>query len=158
MTWKVSGNMLETDEADGSNLLYSQRFKLNSNTVVKAIRTWVVFYNSPTFTNLRLALYENQGGFAGKLIQESINSFDPSDIYTDTHSLKGLYFTFSDIPLLGTEWYHCQLIADGYTFSEASHISWVKGYPDPEYRTGLTLTYEDRLITPYRFALVGADI
>lgn len=159
MTWKVSANLIEQNEADGTDLTYSQRFKVNSNSVVRAIRTWVVLYNNPTFTNMRMRLYENRNGVAGKVLATSTNSFVTADLLsTEVHGLKGIYFTFADVPLLGTEWYHAQILLDGYTFSDSSLVGWVKGFPDPEYREGLALTYEERLVSPYRFAVIGADL
>lgn len=160
--WKVFGNVLETADINGTSKSQAMKIRTNSNVVVKAIRTWFVFFNDPAFTSLSLRIYEDQAGQAGKLIATSTNSFTLAQVFTDAasndYALKGLYFEFDEISLKGTSYYHVLPYAVGYTGTDSSHIAWVKGWPDNEYRTGLTLSYEESIASPYRFAVVGASL
>lgn len=156
--WSVYGNVLATADIDGSTKSQAMKFKPNSDIVVRAFRTWFVCFNSPVFTQLRLRLYEDQNGSAGKLIATSSNFHIPSDLYTDPYALKGTYFEFEYLPLKSTNYYHVLPYATGYTGNDSTHLAWVKGWPDNEYRTGLALDFEEIHVSPYRFAIVGADL
>lgn len=157
--WKVYGNVLLTADINGTDKSQAMKFRPNSNIVVRAIRTWFVLYNSPVYTALSLRIYADQGGSAGKLIATSTNSHVPGDLLTtEAYGLKGTYFEFDDIALNGDTWYHVLPYATGYTGTDASHIAWVKGWPDNEYRTGLALDYEESIKSPYRFAVIGAPL
>jgi hypothetical protein len=159
--WQVFGGILETAMIDGTSKAEAMRIRPNSDIVLRAMRTWFCAYNDPVFTELRLRLYEDQGGNAGKLIATSTNAFTPAEIIVDptnVAALKGVYFEFPDIALKGTNWYHVLPYATGYTGNDASHLAWVKGWPDNEYRTGLSLTYESSMTNPYRLAVIGADL
>lgn len=157
--WKVYGNVLLTADINGTDKSQAMKFRTNSNIVVKAIRTWFVLYNDPVYTALSLKIYDDQNGSAGKLLATSTNSFAPADLLaTYDYGLKGTYFEFANISLKGTNWYHVLPYATGYTGTDASHIGWVKGWPDNEYRTGLALDYEEIHVNPYRFAIVGASL
>lgn len=156
--WKVYGNILETAEINGTDKSQAMKIKMNSNSIVKAIRTWFVFYNDPVFTELRLRIYEDQGGVAGKLIATSSNFFAPADVQTDAYAHKGLYFELPDIALKATQFYHVLPYAVGYTGNDSTHIAWSKAFPDPEYRDGLSLTFESMHVSPYRLAIVGAPL
>jgi len=160
--WKVYGNALMTADIDGTTKTNAMKVKMNADTVVRAVRTWFVFFNDPVYTELRFRLYEDQGGAAGKLIATSTNALTAATIFiddaTNTSAMKGVYFEFADVALKGTNFYHVLPYATGYTGNDSSHISWVKGWPDNEYRAGLTLSYEEIQVSPYRFAVIGADL
>lgn len=156
--WKVYGNVLSTSDISGTDKSQAMKIKMNSNSIVKAIRTWFVVYNAPVFTELRLRIYEDQGGVAGKLIATSTNFFTPADLYTDDYGHKGVYFEFADIALKSTPYYHILPYATGYTGNDSTHLALSKAFPDPEYRTGLSLTYEAMHTMPYRLAIVGSEL
>jgi len=156
--WKVYGNVLLTSEIDGTDKSQAMRIRPNSNRVLRALRTWFIFYNAPVFTQLRLRIYEDQNGSAGKLIATSSNYFAPADCFTDPYAHKGLYFEFGDISIKSTNWYHILPYATGYTGNDSTHIAWSKGFPDPEYTTGLTIDFESMHVMPYRLSLVGAPL
>lgn len=156
--WKVYGNYLANSEVDGTDTSQAMGFTIPEPTVILGIRTWFVFYNSPAFTALRLRIYENRGGVAGKLLATSTNSFVTAGVQTLAYALKGVYFDFDKPSLKGGIEYFCLPYVTGYTSSDSSHISWVKSFPDPEYRGSLDLTYEGMHVMPYRFAVVGASL
>lgn len=156
--WKVYGNVLETADIDGTTKTQAMAWVPNSDIVLRGTRTWFVMFNSPVFTQLRMRLYESQGSGAGKLIATSTNFFIPADLQTDAYALKGVYFDWADIALKGTNTYYFLPYATGYTGNDSTHIAWVKAFPDPEYRTGFSLTYEEMHARPYRLAVIGADL
>lgn len=153
--WTVYGAILETAELGGGKTV-SLRFRPNSNKVMKLFSTWFIFHDT-TFTALSLRLYDDRNGSAGKLIATSTNSYAPGDIFTDDYSIYGLGFEFDDIALMATSWYHLVPYATGYTGSDLSHVAWVKGWPDNEYREGLDLSFEEIHVSPYRLGPIGAD-
>lgn len=156
--WKAYGNVLLTADINGTTKTQAMKFRPNSDVVIRAVRSWFVFYNSPVFTALSLRIYEDQGGSAGKLLATSTNSHSMAEMSTLAYAMKGTYFEFADISLKATNYYHVLPYATGYTGTDASHIGWVKGWPDNEYRTGLALDYEEIHVNPYRFAIVGAPL
>ncbi|MEM5807963.1 MAG: hypothetical protein QW818_02420 [Candidatus Aenigmatarchaeota archaeon] len=160
MSWRVWGNKIENSEADGTDLKYSLRFRADKNRVIRAIRTWIILYGNPSFTNLRLSIYERQGNSAGKKIATSLNSYSPLQILsTHQNGVKGIWFEFADIAIQKNEWYHLQILMNGYSFSESSHVAWVKGFPDPEYREGVSpITFEKLPIMSYRLAIIGSTL
>jgi len=157
MSWKIYGNQLDADDVDGVDLSQAMRIRMNQNLVLEGLRTWFVFYGAPAFSSLRLKLYDDREGVAGKLIAQSINEWVPADVQTDAYAVKGLWFEFEHRAMRGDTFYHVLPVITGYAPSEASHIAWVKSFPDPEYRTGLDLTYEAMHVRPYRLAVVGAE-
>jgi len=156
--WNVYGNVLLSSEIDGTDKSQAMKIRTNSDIVLRALRTWFVFYNTPVFTTLSMRLYMDQGGTPGKLLSTSTTAHVPSDLFTDVYALKGTYFEFGDVSLKGTNYYWLLPYAVGYTGTDASHIAWVKGWPDNEYRTGLALDYEEIQVSPYRLAVIGAPL
>lgn len=155
MSWTQYGDPLTTAEA--SNKSRYLRFSPSQNTVLLAMRTWIILFNPSSFTNLRCKIYGDRDGMPAGLIGTSSNSWDRGDLLeTYDYGTKEIYFEFSPkISLQQNLYYHFVLNLDNYSANDDSHIAWRKGWPDPIYGTA---TFENLLRSPYIFALIGAPL
>lgn len=153
--WTVYGDTFST--GDMTNADRSMRFSPIENNVLLTMRTWIILYNPPNFTNLVAKLYSDREGLPGALIATSVNSYNKADVLTTgPYGLKDIYFTFSPkISLSANLYYHFVLNCSGYTYAEESHIAWRKGWPDPIYGTA---TFNNLLTQPYMCPLIGAKL
>jgi len=152
------GDPFETAELTSNQNKYI-RFKPNSNIVLKALRTWLIFNDyTGTLTALVGKLYSDRGGLPGALIASSTNSFNKADIITLASGIKEIYFNFNNLPLHSSSYYHLVLSASAYTYSDASHIAWRKAWPDPVYRTGVNTNFEGLGNAPYTLSIIGDDL
>jgi hypothetical protein len=155
MAWTHYADEFSTADLTGTSKYI--RFSPDRNVVLAAMRTWLVLYNPPAFTNLRCKLYGDRNGVPGGIIATSTNSFIRSDLLeTEVYGAKEIYFTFEPkISLNSTLYYHFVLSADNYTYSDSSHLAWRKAWPDPIYGEA---TIGNLLTSSYMFALIGADL
>lgn len=108
-----------------------QPMVLSKNRIVKAFRTWVLVYNSPSFTTLSLNVMSNLGAIPGQVIFTSENSYVLNDIATDAFAVKEIFFDFINPIFLRKGTYHLALNATDYVGDSSSHLGWVRGTPDP---------------------------
>lgn len=127
-----------------------------------SIRTWVVFFNQPTFTEVKLGVYSDLDGKPGQLLFESTSSqtLDSVQSPASNSSAKEIFFSFAQNPhLKSSGFYHICLTGSGYVFNEASFIAHKKAWPDPCYESGADLT-DGRLLArlSYDVALIGREV
>lgn len=152
------GKPFESADMTGTTMYI--RMRPNDDTVLKAIRTWVIFNNySAALTGLQCKIYsDNASQTPGALIATSTNSFSKADIITETSGVKEIYFLFDEISLHTSTFYHFVLNASAYTYSSSAHIAWRHAWPDPVYRTNLPLTFESLAVSPFFLTVIGADL
>ena len=154
MAWKVWGEKLNETLTDGSFSTY-QNVKFNSNIALQACKTWIVLYNNPTFTDLKLRVYNEND----VLLYESSNVQLKNDILqTYNNGYKEIWFNFDKANFKGTDNYRFRLVASGYTYSDASHIAWAHNWPDPVYRNNISYGYSDLLVSPYYIYFIGSEL
>ena len=153
MTWTVWGDKFETGELSNTNMYC--KIKFNQNLVLKGVRTWIILYNNPTFTDLNLKLYSNEDNKPKSLLYTSTNVQKKEDIITEHNGAKEIYFDFNDVPLNGNDTYHFVMNGTGYVYSNDSHLAWMKAFPDPVYAAGYTPTFENMLNAPYQLYVIG---
>lgn len=144
MSCRLIGKPIETNEMS-STLTVSQKLTLSSTLPSRVLRAVVVglMVENPSMTALTFALYSDNGGSPGKLIATSTNSKTRSQLLgasANNYGFGWFYFQFNKIPLRAGATYHLVPRCTGYTYSENQHLAWMFGYPDPPYRTGITLT------------------
>jgi hypothetical protein len=154
--WRVWGDPYTT--AEMSNSSRHQKVEFDDNYILKAVRTWVIIYNNPTFTSLNMKVYSDNAGVPGKLLHTSTNNLLKSEIHTLDNGVKEIYFDFNEIPVRSGDIYHFVINASGYTGSETSHIAWMKAFPDPVYATGLTVSFSNLLYLPYQLYFIGSEL
>lgn len=138
--WRVWGESF-SDASDLTSTRVFQPVRFNKNVILKGVRTWVVVYNNPTFTNLNMKIYSNdaqQSSYTPKEVVSTSNDVrTKSEIHTLSNAVKEIYFTFDDIPLNGEDFYNFVINGTGYSPTSSSYLAWMKGFPDPVYDEGL---------------------
>lgn len=146
MVWTVYGDIYESagDLTDQSKF---QPIIMPDNTIIVGVRTWVLFIDDPTFTNLSMEIYSNRtdsGSDApGKLLHTSTDQRTKSEIFTDNSANKEIYFTFNNVNLRGGDTYNFVLTGTGYSPTSSSFIAWRLAWPDPVYTENYTPTVEN---------------
>jgi hypothetical protein len=128
-------------------------------TKVKAISSWFVVYNSPSFTNFKMRIYADQLGLPSDVLFEMDKSFIPGDLLT-THAygLKEVRFDNANpIWLRANTRYHAVPFVTGAAFTASSYIAWVKGFPDPNTDPDNPVTTVGIATVPFYLAMIGAD-
>jgi hypothetical protein len=156
MSWIVYADPFETTTAlaDGSFDIYTTAV-FPENTSLTVARAWFVLYNDPTFTNLKMRIYNTRD----VLLAESTNSVTKADLLTtEVNGHKETYFLFNKFSVRANEEYRFRIVATGYTYSVSSFVAWTRAYPDPVYRLNADLTYTGLLKSAYTLYFGGAQI
>jgi hypothetical protein len=156
MPWKVYCDTYTTSAFSNGEKTIRARF--NKNVILKACRTWVVFVNEPVVTDFKMEIWTDNNNSKGIKLYDSLNTLTKSEIITLENGVKEIYFEFDDLPFDGDIYYHFVLTGSGASFSDTSLVAWMKGWPDPVYREGLTINYENLLIAPYTIYFIGAEL
>ena len=154
MGWKVYGDSYNSDSELGTK--YS-KFKFNDNTILRYVRTWIIFFNDPNVTSLKMEIYGDRDGEMGSLLYTS-NSLTKAQMITLENGIKEVPFSFDDIQLDGNNYYYFVLNGVVSGMSGASHIAWKKGWPDPIYQTGLNVSFEELHSGPYDIYFIGSKL
>jgi hypothetical protein len=152
-TYDVYGDSFTT--SDFTNGSKSVSFKLESNSIIKYIRTRIILYNDPIFTNITAKISYDNNGSIGSLYKNSITTWAKSQILTLDNGCNELYFEFEDIVLDKNNKYHFQILGTGANFSDSSHIAWKTSYPFPVYVEGWTPAFRKLPQFPYDFVATG---
>lgn len=157
--WKVWAQPFDTGEL--ANTSWRQAFRMNSDTIVRAVRTWFVVYNDPTFTSLNAKIYATDaqvedGTFPATELLHTSDSRTKSEIHTLPYGVKETYFDFSPTaPLQSDTWYALVINAVGYAPTTSSYLAWKHSYPDPVL-TGYTPARETINQSPFQIYFIGA--
>ncbi len=153
----IWGERLTTTDLDGSSFRVTQQVIFDESYVLVAARSWLIFYNDPSFTSIKMQIFADRAGSPGKLLYESA-SLTKAEIFQDVNAARELPFIFSKVGVRQDETYHCRLVAVAYTGNESSHIAWKKGWPDPVYREGVDSGANKLGVAPYSIYFVGAAL
>lgn len=156
MGYVAYGKVFLTADLSGAPTMY-QPVVLNKDVVLRAVRTRLIHYNSPSFTNLSMKIYSNNGGAPGVLLHTSTNVITQAELYTLGNGMKEVGFEFNLPSLDGADTYHFVIAASGYTGDSSSHLAWQHAFPDPVYTEGFTVTLEGLGVNPYFMIFVGAE-
>lgn len=154
--WKVYADTVSTADAVGTTM--SQKVDFNKNIILRACRIWIICYGNPNFTSLTMKIYSNDGGSPKKLLHTSTNSPTKAEVITLDNGVKEIYFNFNYPVFDADDSYHFVLQAAGYTYSDASHFSWKKAWPDPVYTTNWTPTSINLLTAPRAIYFIGSEL
>ncbi len=159
MGWRVWGIPFESGELSNTSKYVSIKF--NKDMILKAIRTWIIVYNDPTFTSLNMKIYSCDGstpnGTPIKLLATSTNALIKSDVHTLANGVKEVWFEFNDLPVNGNDYYNVVLNGVGYVPTANSHLAWMQAFPDPVYRDGLTINMTKLNRMPYALYVIGGE-
>jgi hypothetical protein len=127
-----------------------------------SVRTWIVLFNEPVFTELKLGIFSDLDSKPGVLLHESSSAqtLDTIQSATSNSCAKEVFFSFEPSPhLKASGFYHLALTGSGYVFNKESFIGHKKAWPDPAYETNADLT-DGRVLArlSYDIALIGREI
>ena len=154
MPYTVWGDTYNSDAELGTK---SIRKRMNKNIVLQGEPCWIIFLNDPPITDLRLEVYSDDNGSIGKLINTS-NVKTKAQMITLANGVKHVPFLFDNIQYDGVNFYHFVLNGNASGLSASSTIAWKHSFPDPVYRTGLALSLEELMVTPYDSYSIGAEL
>ncbi len=159
MTWTVYADPFS--DADMSGTSRFSPFKPDRNITLRAVRTWFVLYGDPTFTSLTAKIYTDPFTSSvhsiGDLVATSTNTITKADLLTVDgtsydNGVRETYFEFDPFDLDGGDWYALVVNATGYTFSDSSHVAWMKAI-DPV-MSGYTPSLTGLGLAPYQMHLI----
>jgi hypothetical protein len=137
---------------------------MNQDTILKAVRTWIVVFNDPTFTDLNCKIYSDEirsiggtktGHTPVKLLHTSTDSRTKAEIHTLDHGVKEVYFTFNEVPLQANTWYNLVINGTGYSPTSGSYLAWRHAYPDPVLATDHVAAVETINGSPFDIYFIG---
>jgi len=150
------GSVIETGELSATAT--KQAFILKRHATLRAVRLWIIAYNSPIFANLTMKIYSNnaQTSAPGIVIKSSTTSYQPANIYTLNNAIREIYFQFDDAVLEADDTYWAVLQATSYTFSDASHLAVLKSFPNPINTTTATSEMRKVFEWPWQMTFIDA--
>lgn len=155
MSWKVFVERFDTGDLDGTNYRYYQPFTPTDDVVLYGVRVWIGFVNNPSLTNITIKLRNS----SGNVVASSTTTYTKAQLLTTyNHGIIEAYFAFNKVNLKSGETYHLSFTGTGYTGSDTSYFFWKKAYPDPVYRTGLSITYPSWHRMPYDVYFIGSPL
>lgn len=157
MAWTVWGD--DWEDGQLSNTDKSLTIRFNDNYIIRAIRTWIIVYNDPVFTNLNMKFYSNEVVSAvntpKKLLTTSTDVRTKAEIHTLPYAVKEIYFTFDNFPVQGNTYYNLVINGTGYVPTGSSYLAWMKGFPDPVYASNYVPALETIPLAPYQLYAIG---
>lgn len=157
MSWRIIAERFDTADFSGSPV-HSARAVFTYDTALKAVRTWVVFFNTPSFSSLEMRIYSNASNATSQLLHTFTKTWTLAEITDQPYAVQEIYFdTTYAFPLIGGETYHFVLWANGYTGNSTTHIGWVKAVADSIY-SGWTPDMVGLGVAPYKIAYIGAKV
>lgn len=159
MSWKIWGEVLKASYYVTLPTIYQPvRFTNDDdqNIVLTAVRTWIIVYNLPTFTNVQMRVYSDQGNQPGQLLFTSTNSYTLAQLTSEDNAAREVYFEFSNAHFNHDDVYHFALWPTGYTDTDGSHLAWKKDFPIPKYQDAVGS--HGIAVAPYDMAFIGADL
>jgi hypothetical protein len=158
MAWRVFGERFDTADFSGTPRVF-QPVTFHRELELKAIRTWLIYYNSPTFTNLSLRIYSDIGGSLGQLIATANTVWTGTQISSLANACKEVYFEFTNAPSFKAEDdYNISLWATGYTGDDTAHLAWVRSVPDPVNPLNVTVSLEKAAVLPFKLGFIGREL
>lgn len=159
MSWKVWGERCMTADFAG-NLRVRQSVYMNRDVNLKAVLAWMIFYNSPVFTSLKIEVYSDRSsGSPGTLLGTLTCPYTLAEITSQSHAARQVPFIASNaIPLKADDLYHLVFGGADYLGDETSAIYIMKAYPAPIYTTGFS---DDRKLIgtdPYQMGFIAEDV
>lgn len=138
----------------------AQKFRVQvgeDSRILAGLAAGVIFYGNPVFDLVKMEVWTDKGGSPGRLLATSTTEFRKADLLTlggaGNSAYSQLGFVFPRIPLKAGMYYHAVVRFTGYTGIEGSHAGWRQSYPDPQYRTGVTIESVEAAKFPFELSV-----
>lgn len=136
----------------------SARAVIAKDTALRAVRTWIVLFNNPVFTELQMRVYSSLNNAPDQLLYTFDTKWTLSQLSSEPYAVQEVYFECEKaLPLIGGETYHFVIYPTSYTGTETSHIGWVRTLDDPPY-SGYTPKMNSLNLSPFRITYIGAKV
>lgn len=157
---RILGKPIYTADNSSSSPAIYQKFTMPDNKLVRSIRIGIIQYNNPTYTSVSLNVYANRSNAPGKLLYSSSTSVTKATIGESiNHAYKDIYFDFTDFTLRDSDSYYAALFINGaYVGNSTTHLAWKTAWPDPMFKTGVTITQAQAATFPLEFYMISTDI
>lgn len=170
MAWTVYGHRF--DNLGSSDQEAFQQFIPGKDFFLRGSQHWLIFYNNPTYTDVRMSIFSDDGADRPRAqiaqsttiwndtsIQAVADNIETGNAFVTTDNmLVKLYFTWDDLPLKSGAKYHFKLISTGYTGSASSHIGWRLDWPNPVNPKNVTVTQVSQAKSALHYAIVGGEV
>lgn len=159
--WKHIGKPISTADAMAAVPVIYQGFKLNDgyrNQLLRGVVVGLLFYNLPTFADVKLEIWSDSNGAPKRLLAVSETSYSQSECNTDLFAYRIMGFRIPYFAVKKNTQYWLTVRPSTYTGIAASHIAWRQSWPDPQYPSGVTLTLEKGKQFPFSASFITADL
>jgi len=156
MTYSVWGQRFDAGELTGTAL--SQPFTPKKDMIIKAIRTQIIVFNNPVFTNLIGQIYSTRNSIPQKLLHTSTNTLTKSAIHTLDNAVKEIFFQFNDPSFNANTEFAFVINGAGYAPTSSAYLSWKKGFPDPVNATGVTVDPIKIVEIPFTIGFIAHEL
>lgn len=160
MTYRCYGKPFETADLATPPTMF-QKFTLDAlegNQVLKAIVAGLLIHNTDLTGYLQARLFADSAGSPGALIANSTTQKDLASLRPSAGSpyVLGWYnWEFPETALRAGASYHIGFrVVGSYSYSDAQHIAWLRSFPDPQYRDGITLEVTKLLSHPFDLGII----
>lgn len=160
MTYRVWGRPVESSAFSGTNLFQSFQVTAEGLYTLRAIRTWLVFYNDPTFTDIHAKLYWNRVVNGKNTPIGLIATSGPktkAEVLTSANGVNEVGFEFNDVQLISGITYNVVINGTGYSFSDSSHIGWKHSFPDSNYPGHNPSNLINLGTNPFQISIIGGQ-
>lgn len=159
MAWQVYGHNWESGEL--ANTALYQPYRMNKNILVKAIRTWIVVYGDPTFTDLCCKIYSDElrnSIHTPVTLLHTSDSRTKAEIITENYGVRETWFEFTNpISLQALTWYNVVINGTGYSPTTNSYLAWRHAFPDPVLTTDYVASAVNIPFAPFDIYFIGGD-
>lgn len=160
MAWRMLYIPIFTADNAAAIPTIAQKFRLQvgeENKILAGLVAGVICYGNPVFTAITMELWTDKAGAPGRLLTTSTTQFTKAQILTlggaGNSAYSQLGFGFPRIPMKAGMFYHAVVRLSGYTGVEGSHVGWRQSYPDPQYRTGITIESVEAAKFPFELSV-----
>jgi len=158
-SWHIA-KPISTAEAAASIPPLYQKFRIQTgyhNQILRTVVAGIFYYNNPAFGVIRMELWADRNGTPSRKLAES-DAYTQAECNTANFAYRLQAFTFQNIALKKSTFYHLALKPTAYTGDASSHIAWRQAWPDMQYPQDITNTLEFGAKFPYDALLETADL
>lgn len=158
--WDHIAKPISTADIAGALPSIYQTFRITTgykNQLLLGCVVGLFFYNNPAFGNVNLELWSDEGGVPKRKIWVSDN-YKQAECNTAIFAYRLMGFTFPKVAIKKNSLYHLTVRPSSYAGDPSSFIAWRQSWPDPQYKTNVTITLEFSAKYPYEVSFMTADL
>lgn len=151
---KYFGKIISSSDVAGTYPTIVQPVDFDKPYLIKAVRTWIVLYNSPVFTALQFKMFSS-----AQLLHTFDTNWAFAQLSPDANAAREIYFDLAKPISVAAGRYYFAPWLTGYAGNDSSHVAWVKGFPDPVNSTGVgPINLATIGSLPYKIGFIGSPL